>query len=169
MSWDVCARIFELESLPAIGRNAPVYIGTEKSDRPIRGGPPRVVFVRAISHSSGLVTDSGATRALQQGLDELERAQANSKVNLQSSSRIFLHSLHELDPKKIAARFNTNMLTLKTILAARLLKLRVYEIDVKVRLVDEDGIVNNLQLFGSSMEGTWLQPNVFLERPNPWT
>ena len=62
---------FELERLPAIDRDAQVYIGTEKSDHPVRGGPPQVVFVRAISHSPGLVTDSGATYDRQQGLDEL--------------------------------------------------------------------------------------------------
>ena len=88
---------FDLERIPAIGRNAQVYIGSEKSERPQRGGPPQVLFVRAISHSVGLMTESGARKALQQGLDELERAQANSKVNMQSSSRIYLHSLHELE------------------------------------------------------------------------
>ena len=163
---------FNLERLPAIGRNAQVYIGAEKSDRPVRGGPPQVVFVRAISHSSGLVTDKGAIHALQQGLDELERAQANSKVNLQSSSRIFLHSLYELEgatPLELATRFKDIMGTLKTKLATRLLKLRVDEIEVKVRLVGKDGTVQNVRLVASSMEGEWLKANAYLERPDPIT
>lgn len=45
---------FELERLPAIGKNNQVYIGLEKSDKPVRGGPQQVVFVRGISHSTGL-------------------------------------------------------------------------------------------------------------------
>ena len=45
---------FDLERLPAIGKNSQVYIGLEKSDKPVRGGPQQVVFVRGISHSTGL-------------------------------------------------------------------------------------------------------------------
>jgi acetyl-CoA carboxylase/biotin carboxylase 1 len=71
-------------------------------------GPPQVVFVRGISHTPGLITSGGSYRALVAGLDELERAQSNLKVSLQSSSRIFLHSLYELEdtsPREIAVRF----------------------------------------------------------------
>jgi acetyl-CoA carboxylase/biotin carboxylase 1 len=167
---------FDAERIPAIGKNAQVYIGTEKSERPVRGGPPQVVFVRAISHSSGLVTDVGALRALQQGLDELERAQSNSKVNLQSSSRIFLHSLHELEgttPQEVSARFKAVMSSLKSKLATRLLKLRVDEIEVKLRIASksEDGspIVQNVRLVGSSMEGEWLGATTYIEKPDPVT
>jgi acetyl-CoA carboxylase/biotin carboxylase 1 len=37
----------------------------------------QVVFVRGLSHGAGLTTETGARRALLQGLDELERAQSN--------------------------------------------------------------------------------------------
>jgi acetyl-CoA carboxylase/biotin carboxylase 1 len=167
---------FDLERIPAIGKNAQVYVGSEKSERPVRGGPPQVVFVRGISHSLGLVANAGAQRALQQGLDELERAQANSKVNVQSSSRIFLHSLHELEgttPQELATRFKSLMGTIKSHLATRLLKLRVDEIEVKVRLAStgEDGmpVTQSIRLVASSMEGEWLKPNAFLEKPDPVT
>jgi acetyl-CoA carboxylase/biotin carboxylase 1 len=163
---------FELERIPAIGRNAQVYIGTEKSERPARGGSPQVVFVRAISHSSGLVTDVGSRKALVQGLDELERAQGNSKVDTQSSSRIFLHSLHELEgttPKELASRFKTIMGSLKSSLASRLLKLRVDEIEVKVRIADSSGVIQNVRLVASSMDGEWLKPTAYLEKPDPVT
>lgn len=163
---------FELQRLPAIGRNAQVYVGSEKSDRPVRGGSPQVVFVRAISHSSGLVTEAGASKALQQGLDELERAQSNSKVSLQSSSRIFLHALKEIDgasPAELVTRFKQIMGNLKSQLASRLLKLRVDEIEVKVRLAGEDGVIQSVRLVASSMDGDWLKPVAYSEQPDPIT
>lgn len=167
---------FDLERLSAIGRNAQVYVGTEKTDRPIRGGPSQVVFARGISHSGGLTSTAGAQRALQQGLDELERAQANSKVSPTASSRVFLHSLHELEgttPKEIANVFKSVIATLKSRLATRLLKLRVDEVEVKLRVASkgEDGkpLVQNVRLVASSMEGEWLKPTAYLENPDPVT
>lgn len=163
---------FALERIPAIGRNAQVYIGTEKSDRPIRGAPSQVLFVRAISHSAGLVTELGAQKALQQGLDELERAQANSKVSMQASTRIFLHALKEIDgasPAELVRRFKAIMSTLKSNLASRLLKLRVDEIEVKVRLAGENGVIQNVRLVATSMDGDWLKPVAYIEEPDPIT
>jgi acetyl-CoA carboxylase/biotin carboxylase 1 len=167
---------FELDRIPAIGKNAQIYIGVEKSERPSRGAPQQVVFVRAISHSPGLVTSTGARIALQQGLDELERAQSNAKVNLQSSSRIFLHSLRELEGaslKEISSTFKTVIGDLKSQLAPRLLKLRVDDIEVKVRVssTGEDGEAKtqSLRLVASSREGEWLKPAAYLERPDPFT
>jgi acetyl-CoA carboxylase/biotin carboxylase 1 len=167
---------FELDRIPAIGKNAQIYIGVEKSERPSRGAPQQVVFVRAISHSPGLVTTTGARVALQQGLDELERAQSNAKVNLQSSSRIFLHSLRELEGaslKEISSTFKTVIGDLKSQLAPRLLKLRVDDIEVKVRVssIGEDGEAKtqSVRLVASSREGEWLKPAAYLERPDPIT
>jgi acetyl-CoA carboxylase/biotin carboxylase 1 len=167
---------FDLERLPAIGRNVQVYVGSEKGEKTRRGSPPQVVFVRGISHTAGLITDAGARRALVAGLDELERAQSNTKVNLQSSSRIFLHSLYELEnvsPSEIASRFKEVMGKLKSQLATRLLKLRVDEIEVKVRIAvkGEDGKprAQSIRLVASSMEGEWLKTAVYTEKPDPIT
>jgi acetyl-CoA carboxylase/biotin carboxylase 1 len=163
---------FDVERIPAIGRNALIYVGTEKTDRPLRGKPLQVVFLRALSLSPGLVTEQGARKVLQAGLDELERAQANSKVDPQSSSRIFLHALHELDnvtPLQLAARFKDIIGSLKSQLASRLLKLRVDEIEVKVRVASSNGLIENVRLVASSMDGIWLKPQVYLEKPNPVT
>jgi len=164
---------FELERIDAIGRNAQVYIGTEKSAKRFA---PQVVFARGISHTSGLVSAAGARRALMAGLDELERAQSNSKVTSQSSSRIFLHSLPELEnttPEKVAANFYEIIGSLKSRLATRLLKLRVDEIEVKVRLssTDEDGnvMVQPVRLIASSMGGEWLKAQAWIEQPDPVT
>ncbi len=167
---------FDLERLPSVQRNAQVYVGTEKTNKPVRGGPPQVVFVRGVSHAPGLVSVSGARRALVQGLDELERTQSNSKVNTQSSSRIFLHSMPEIEgssPSEIAEKFESIMETLKSKLAKRLLKLRVDEIEVKVRLMSEDEegkpVIQPVRLVASSMEGEWLKTNAFMEKPDPVT
>jgi acetyl-CoA carboxylase / biotin carboxylase 1 len=163
---------FELERIPAIGRNAQIYIGTEKTERPVRGGGTQVVFLRTISHSSGLINGPGARKALTQGLDELERAQGNPKVTLQSSSRIFLHSLVELKgvtAKELAVQFKDIMGSLKSQLAERLLKLRVDEIEVKVRISGDDGIIQNVRLTASSMDGVWLKPATYMEVPNAIT
>ena len=167
---------FELERLSSVQRNAQVYVGSEKVSKPIRGGPPQVVFVRGVSHSPGLISSSGARRALVQGLDELERTQSNSKVNSQSSSRIFLHSMPEIEgttAEEIAQEFGTIMESLKSKLAKRLLKLRVDEIEVKVRLsaTDSEGksYIQPVRLVASSMEGEWLKTNAFIEKPDPVT
>jgi acetyl-CoA carboxylase/biotin carboxylase 1 len=167
---------FNLERIPAVGKNAQVYVGTEKAARPGRGGPQQVVFLRAISHSPGIVSSTGALKFLQQGLDELERTQANSKVSLQSSSRIFLHSLRELEdisPMQVAKDFQKIISELKSQLADRLLKLRVDEIEVRVRLLsksDSSGpVTKSLRIVASSVEGEWLKPCVYVERPDPVT
>eukprot|EP00970_Alexandrium_tamarense_P005314 scaffold858_cov193-Alexandrium_tamarense.AAC.12 len=164
---------FDLERIPAVGRNVQIYVGSEKS---ARRGAAKVVFVRGITHTPGLTTVSGARRALLQGLDELERAQANSKVDIQSSSRIFLHSLPELSgstPEEIAKEFDVVVDKLKSRLAKRLLKLRVDEIEAKVRVTstDEDGnpMVVPVRLVASSMEGEWLKSAAYVERPDPVT
>jgi len=166
---------FELTRLDAVGKNAQVYLGTEPP-KPGRKMSPQVVFVRGISHTPGLISYTGARRALLQGLDELERAQSNSKVLTSSSSRIFLHSLPELEgitPNEIAEVFADTMGKLKSRLAQRLLKLRVDEIEVKVRVQGQsengESIITPVRLIASSMEGEWLKTTAYVERPDPVT
>lgn len=167
---------FDLERLPSISKNVQVYVGTEKNVKPVRGPAPQVLFVRGLSHSSGLITEIGARRALLQGLDELERASSNSKVNPQASSRIFLHSLVELEgvkPEEIASRYAEMMGRIKSQLATRLLKLRVDEIEVKIKIAttgsDGKPVNQSVRLVASSVEGEWLKTTAFLEKADPVT
>mmetsp|Transcript_13003 Transcript_13003/g.28230 ORF Transcript_13003/g.28230 Transcript_13003/m.28230 type:complete len:2095 (-) Transcript_13003:158-6442(-) len=164
---------YALERIPAVGRNVQIYVGSEKT---ARRNAAQVVSVRGITHTPGLTSISGARRTLLQGLDELERAQSNSKVTLQSSSRIYLHSLPEVEgatPEEIAGEFNIVIDKLKSRLAQRLMKLRVDEIEAKVRVksFDEDGnpMVVPVRLIASSMEGEWLKTTAYIERPDPIT
>eukprot|EP00536_Pseudo-nitzschia_multiseries_P003372 jgi/Psemu1/318156/estExt_fgenesh1_pm.C_520003 len=153
-----------------------VYVGVEKTAKPVRGGPPQVVFLRAISNSAGIITTNGARKMLQQGLDELERSQSSPSVNSQSSSRIFLHSLRELEgvsPEQVGENFKQLIGQLKSELAPRLLKLRVDEIEVKVRIQssgsDGESVNQSVRLVASSIGGEWLKPAIYLEEPDPVT
>jgi len=163
---------YDLNRIPAVGRNVQIYVGSEKT---ARRNAAQVVFARGITHTPGLTSISGARRTLLQGLDELERAQSNSKVTPMSSSRIYLHSLPEVEgtPEKIAEQFDNVIDKLKSRLAQRLMKLRVDEIEAKVRVksVDEDGndMVIPVRLVASSMEGEWLKTTAYIERPDPIT
>ena len=164
---------YSLQRIAAVGRNAQLYVGSEKG---ARRNAAQVVFLRAITHSPGLTTMTGARRTLLQGLDELERAQSNAKVSLQSSSRIYIHSLPEVEgstPEEIAVEFNAVVDKLKSRLAQRLLKLRVDEIEAKVRVrsVDNDGnpMIVPVRLVASSMQGEWLKTAAYIERPDPIT
>ncbi|GMH72279.1 hypothetical protein TrLO_g4355 [Triparma laevis f. longispina] len=161
----------DLVRLDAVGKNAQVYLGTENSGKPVRGGPPQVVFVRALSHSSDVATSGGATRALLQGLDELERAISDSRVSETASSRIFLHSLPEIEstPEEIAQMYMSIMDKLKSRFATRLLKLRVDEIEVKLRIkAVENGkpVIKPVRLIASSMSGEWLKVSAYNEYPD---
>ena len=132
---------FELERLESVGKSVQVYVGLEKSEKRVRGGPPQVVFVRGISGTEGISTLKGAERALLQGLDELERAQSSSKVDsMKSSSRIYLQSsptLPNTKPEELLKKFKEIVGVLKSRHANRLLKLRVDEIEVLLRLGKE--------------------------------
>mmetsp|Transcript_57673 Transcript_57673/g.67324 ORF Transcript_57673/g.67324 Transcript_57673/m.67324 type:complete len:2093 (-) Transcript_57673:220-6498(-) len=170
------SRNYDLERLESVGKNVQVYIGAEKASKPVRGGPPQVLYVRGLSHTSGLVSVPGAARALLQGLDELERAYSSKKVSPVASSRIFLHSLPEVEnssPAEVKDAFVGIMGILKSRLATRLLKLRVDEIEVLVRLASVDGdgnrVVQPVRLLASSMEGEWLKTQVFNDIPDPVT
>jgi len=163
---------YAIDRIPSVARNVQIYVGAEKTTR---RNAQQVVFVRGISHTAGLTT-GGARGALAQGLDELERVQSNSKVTPESSSRIFLHSLPEVEgstPEAVAKEFDAVIDKLKSTFAQRLLKLRVDEIETKVRVksVDEDGneMIVPVRLVASSMKGEWLKTSAYIDRPDPVT
>jgi len=170
------AKDYDLERIDALQKNAQVYIGTQRGARAGRGAPPQVLFARGISHTGGITTSGGAMRAMLGGLDELERAQSKTIVTPNSSSRIFLNYLPEIEEVsagEMSALFAGMMSTMKARLAKKLLKLRVDEIELKVRIntVDENGDskLQPLRLIASSMEGEWLKTSTFTEVCDPET
>jgi len=167
----------ELEHLHSMGKEQiQVFLGTEKTAKPVRGGPQQVIFVRGVSNTPGITTYHGAERVLLLGLDELERAQSNSKVNVKSSSKIFLHSLpplNDADPVELADGFKDIVGQLKSKFATRLLKLRVDQVEVLARLAatDDEGqpMVQPIRFVASSLEGEWLKPTTYIDYPDPIT
>jgi acetyl-CoA carboxylase/biotin carboxylase 1 len=73
---------YDLTRIPALGRNAQLWIGVEKADDQVAVSRPRpqTVFLRAISHSVDTETKAGAERLLLSGMDELERAMLHPLV-----------------------------------------------------------------------------------------
>jgi len=180
---------YDLTRIPALGRNAQLWIGTEKADDNVAITRPRpqTVFLRAISHSVDTETQGGAERLLLSAMDELERAMLHplvtgaEKVQTQypvqyggASSRIFLHVLneYEADTQSVIKNFKSILDMILTAHSTRLLKLRVDEIEIKARIsytVDGSRYTQPIRLVASSASGDWLKSSAYLEYPDPVT
>jgi acetyl-CoA carboxylase/biotin carboxylase 1 len=91
-----------------------------------------------------------------------------------TSSRIFLHQLAEVSgvtPGDVVKAFKHSMAELTAKYATRLLRLKVDEVEVKVRVASGtgQGEVQAVRLVASSMGGRWLDRSAFLEYPDPLT
>merc|ERR1711871_684976 len=160
-----------LEKLPTVGRNSQLYLGKEMSDTPVRGGPPSVLFLRSISLSKGSATMEGAERLVVLGLDEIERASLDPRVSPTTSSRIYLNIIPDFDLgiNETVGRFQAIMDALISKYATRLLKLNVDEIEVKIRVKDEEGTIIPIRLIASSSTGGWLTREAYREYLDPIT
>ena len=153
--------------LPSISHNSIVMLGTQ-------GAAPRLqqrVFVRGISHSSGLTDASTAEAALQKALDELQLAVLDPSVGSSASSHLFLHVLSPFSatPAEVVGVWNELMSGLISKSATRLLKLRVDEIEVRAHATNADGSRQAVRLVASSMAGQWLKTDGYLEFLDPLT
>lgn len=180
---------YDLTRIPALGRNAQLWIGTEKPDENvvITRPRPQTIFLRAISHSIDTDKLSGAERLMVSAMDELDRASLHPLVTGQkklntpypvqygtASSRIFLHVLneYEADTQSVIKGFKTILDNLLAKHSTRLLQLRVDEIEVKARIsyqVDGKVHVQPIRLVASSTSGEWLKTDAYLEYPDPVT
>lgn len=95
----------------------------------------------------------------------------DSRVTATTSSRIFLNMLAEVDIAESEAleTFQSLLSLMQSKYAQRLLKLKVDEIEVKVRIRGADGKVTPIRLIASSMEGKWLKADGYVEFPDPVT
>lgn len=144
-----------LERMPTVGRNSYLFFGNEKSD--MRGAKssssPQVLFLRSFSNSQSAHTVGGAERVVVMGLDELERAVLDPRVSDTASARIFLNILPEMETsvETCVNAFKKIMDAMISKYASRLLKLRVDEIEVKIRVKDpKSGFVSAMKIISLS-------------------
>ena len=160
---------YAITRFPALGRNSQVYLGVEKATTG-RGPKPQVLFMRSVSHDKNMVTSQGAYQAMLGALDQLDRSMLDSRVTMTTSSRVFVNMLAELDmsPEAALENFRENMSAIRASLAPRLLKNKVDEVEIKVRLRDDDGKLQSVWLVASSMGGEF-DVSAFIEYPDPIT
>jgi acetyl-CoA carboxylase/biotin carboxylase 1 len=130
----------DLVRMPTVGRNSYLFFGSEKSD-PLskgKGERPQVLFLRSFSNSASTHSPDGSERVILMGLDELERAILDPRVSDTASARIFLNILPEVEAtvEKCVGDFKRIMDAMVSKYATRLLKLRIDEIEVKIRIKD---------------------------------
>lgn len=93
-------------------------------------------------------------------LDELERAQLDPRVSDTFSSGLFVNIIPENNVKleDSVNQFKRIMDGLVAKYAARLLKVSVDEIEVKIRVIDnnKDGLFISVRLIASSSASGWL-------------
>ncbi|KAG5181165.1 acetyl-CoA carboxylase [Tribonema minus] len=163
---------YDLERLATVGRNSQIYLGVER-DAKVGKKPkvkPQTLFLRAISYRQETYSPEGANKALLMALDELERAMLDPRVSPTASSRVFLHMMPDLkmETGEVVTNWRAIMDQLISRHATRLLKLRVDEIEVKIRITEGEE-VKPIRLMASSMSGEWLRTDGFLEYPDPVT
>jgi acetyl-CoA carboxylase/biotin carboxylase 1 len=161
---------YNLQQFPSISRYARVYLGTEAEPQNPRRPSPQALFLRTVSYSNQITLEY-AEKLLLSGLDELDRAMLDPRVLNTASSRMFLNLPTPLDlgTADTMEYFSEIMDSLLSRHASRLLKLRVDEIEVKVRIAQEDGSYHLLRMIASSMTGEWLRVDFWREYPDSIT
>lgn len=166
----------ELERMLAVGRNAYLFLGKEKptagsASKVVKGERQQVLFLRALSMSEDSISPSGAERVLTMALDDFDRAMLDPRVSDTASSRIFLNILPDasMSLDVLTQRFQKIMDGLISKYATRLLKLRVDEIEVKLRVGDPVLGILPMRLIATSAMGGWLKREVYREYLDPVT
>jgi len=158
---------FELARFKALGKLSQVYLGVERMVGRVK---PQVLFYRGVSLDQGIMSEEGMVKQMEEALDQLDRSMLDSRVTVTTSSRIYVNLLQELDsdPQEAYKLHRKLIQEVQTRLSSRLLKLKVDEIEIKVRCKKGDAITS-VRLVASSMNGKWLEPSAFVEYPDPVT
>jgi len=104
-----------------------------------------ILLFRSITLSADVDTAAGAERLVSLALDELERAFLDPRVGDSVSSRVFVNVLTSVSRTvdSTVRDFKYIMDVIISKYATKLLKLRVDEIEVKLRIVDEVQVVSS--------------------------
>jgi acetyl-CoA carboxylase/biotin carboxylase 1 len=178
----------EVTRLPTMGRNSFIFIGKEKSaakpvsaksgSGPTSGRHPSaassladVLFLRWISLGDD-GDNYGVERNFLLALEELERAILDPLLSESSSSRIYMNILTDIPVRLTVTlgKFREIMDLLISKYATRLLKLRVDEIEIKLRVLDDEGREGKyipIRLISSSSTVGWLICEAFREYIDP--
>jgi acetyl-CoA carboxylase/biotin carboxylase 1 len=190
---------YELTKLSNVGPNTHVYLGTAKDGESAGKKNAKqqvkqdkcnwtislhvlmmqVLFLRSFSLHSDSATPGGASRLLEMALEELERSTLDPRVSDTTPSKVFLHVLPTIGHSvgDTIKQYKALMQGLIARYATRLLKLRVDEIEIKVRVHDDSGrnVDANkdtgvpLRLVASSAAGGWLSLEAYAEEVDPVT
>ncbi|KAK3260625.1 hypothetical protein CYMTET_30428, partial [Cymbomonas tetramitiformis] len=161
---------YDLQRVPTINRDLYILLGTGEKAKGARGGPAQRLFLRRISHSTDLL-EGGMSRMLTKALDAIELAERDVRVEPTTPSSIFINvmpSFKQLDSPATVAAVESKLLDFIAKNATRLLKLKVDEVEFKVRASGE-GHTNPLRVVASSKTGQWLKIDSYVEFPNPIT
>jgi len=167
----------DLTPIPSAARRAYLFLGKEKAGaHGANKNAHHVLFLRSVSIAKDSASPSGAGRIFHMAMDELERALLDPAVGDSLSSRLFVNIIADIQPdlESTLELFRTFMDQMISKNATRLLKLRVDEIEVKMRVHDknakagEDPMVP-VRLIASSSTGGWLTREAYREYLNPAT
>mmetsp|Transcript_45259 Transcript_45259/g.105887 ORF Transcript_45259/g.105887 Transcript_45259/m.105887 type:complete len:1502 (+) Transcript_45259:3-4508(+) len=165
---------FSVERLFSKGDNVQVFLGTEK---PVAGAAIKKakaapnLYVRLTAYDKDQLVET-APRLLQQALDDVELARLDGRVAATSSARIFLHVVPSFDSpaELLVNNFEKVMRTTLAAYAPRLLKLSIDEIEVKIHCnIEGQSKRQGVRLMATSLEGSWLRTNGYLEYLDPVT
>lgn len=164
---------YDLIKLHTINRNSYMFLGYEKQvgAKAKKGDQSQVLFLRTISLSSDIASAKGSERLLLSALDELERSFLDPRVSNFISSRVYLNVLTPvvLSVEKAVQDFKYIMDIIIAKYATQLLRLRVDEIEIKLRVQDEKLGPIPVRLIASSSNGGWLTREAYREYLDPIT
>eukprot|EP01035_Chromulina_nebulosa_P000282 gene282-404_t len=170
------AKNHDLVKLPTVGRNAQLYLGVERgggTEKKSRDSMQQVLFLRSISLSFDSVTPDGAERIILMALDEIERALLDPRITDTASTRMFVNMIPDIDMDvtQCIEQFEKIIAAMISKYATRLLKLRVDEIEVKIRVKESNGGQGYIpvRLIASSFTGGWLTREAYREYLDPVT
>eukprot|EP00958_Prasinococcus_capsulatus_P024488 scaffold3827_cov394-Prasinococcus_capsulatus_cf.AAC.7 len=162
--------IYNLERIPTVNRDLHIYVSEVKQDPSVRGKPESHLLLRRISHSKDICS-GGLERILLKAFESVELAMLDPRAAGTSSTRLYFNMLPYIGDGDCMATVDSlrdklaNMISQK---APQLLKNRIDEIEIRLRVMDGEDVVP-VRVMASSMSGQWLKIDCYKEFPHPVT